>query len=291
LKEIEGLDSLNPQPYGIIYKATSPSGKVYVGQTTQGIEVRKTKHHYSANFTKTNTIFNKAIKKYGIEGFVWEIIDTADNQNELNEKEIFWIAFYDSTNSVKGYNQRLGGYRGKANRELCEKLSEIKRGHPVSWETRQKISGIQKGLKRSEEFKKKVSLGSMGRIVTPETRKKISKAKKGQHHTEETRRKISESHKGKPNLQLRGKHPSPEARKRMSEAHKGYKLSDETKKKIGLAGRGKTTPLTQSDVIEIKRRLAAGEKLKSLSADFNVSICCISSIKRGRSWSWLEAVA
>jgi len=32
-----------------------------------------------------------AIRKYGKKSFEWEVIDTADNKDELNEKEKYWI--------------------------------------------------------------------------------------------------------------------------------------------------------------------------------------------------------
>lgn len=54
---------------GIIYMATSPSGKNYIGRTTQRLKNRKYKH-YSDSFGKLyNTKFSRAIRKYGKENF------------------------------------------------------------------------------------------------------------------------------------------------------------------------------------------------------------------------------
>jgi hypothetical protein len=47
--------------------------------------------------------------------------------------------------------------------------------------------------------------------------------------------------------------------------------------------------LTEADVAEIKRRLAAGEQGKSLALAFDVSAMTISSIKNGTRWGWVQA--
>ena len=74
----------------IVYKITNKlNGKVYIGQTTEGIEKRWKRHcGYQIN---DGTYFHNAIKKYGAENFTIEIIDKAKNQEELNELEFFYI--------------------------------------------------------------------------------------------------------------------------------------------------------------------------------------------------------
>lgn len=70
----------------LIYKATNiENGKCYIGQTTKTLEHRKREHLDSAK----NPIFrfHRAIKMYGADKFIWEVIDTANTVDELNEKE------------------------------------------------------------------------------------------------------------------------------------------------------------------------------------------------------------
>ena len=56
----------------VIYKVTnSINGKVYVGKT-YNFEKRKREHIYDI---EDNLPFHRALKKYGIDNFVWEIID------------------------------------------------------------------------------------------------------------------------------------------------------------------------------------------------------------------------
>ncbi len=96
--------------YGIIYKATNKiNNKIYIGQTIKTLEERIYHHVYRANHSLdiTHTHFINAIRKYGEENFIWEVIDKGENQEELNEKEIYWIKYYNSVNN--GYNIQDGG--------------------------------------------------------------------------------------------------------------------------------------------------------------------------------------
>ena len=100
--------------YGFIYKITClKNNKLYIGQTTKTIEWRFEKHLYDAEKSKNPRLhFQRAIKKYGKDAFKIEKIDEAKNQNELNEKEKYWIKFYNSIEN--GYNTDEGG-EGKNN--------------------------------------------------------------------------------------------------------------------------------------------------------------------------------
>ena len=96
--------------YGIIYKVTNNvNQKVYIGQTTTSLEERKYHHIYRAEneLDITHTHFINAIRKYGINAFIWEEIDSANTREELDEKEIYWIQYYNSVEN--GYNIQAGG--------------------------------------------------------------------------------------------------------------------------------------------------------------------------------------
>ena len=54
----------------------------------QTLQERISQHKYNSITKKDNYIFHKAIRKYGFENFKWEIIDTANTKQELEEKEI-----------------------------------------------------------------------------------------------------------------------------------------------------------------------------------------------------------
>ena len=90
---------------GVIYKATSKtSGKSYIGQTINLKD--RIRSHRNA---KDDYPFHVALRKHGLDDFEWEIVeDLGDcSQEQLDEREKYWIAFYDTYNN--GYNSTLGG--------------------------------------------------------------------------------------------------------------------------------------------------------------------------------------
>lgn len=92
--------------YGIIYQAYNKiNHKSYIGQTIRPLEIRIRLHYNSEHCP----LFHRALEKYEKEDWEWKIIDTADTKEELDEKEIYWIAFYDTHNIEKGYNLTDGG--------------------------------------------------------------------------------------------------------------------------------------------------------------------------------------
>lgn len=116
---------------GIIYKATFPNGKMYIGQTFKGLERRKQGHKTaSEKIEKTyNFPFYRAIRKYGWDNIQWEIIDTGNTIEELDEKEKYWIKqlnTYINCKNSQGYNATIGGQQGlRTNNFTIEELEEI----------------------------------------------------------------------------------------------------------------------------------------------------------------------
>jgi hypothetical protein len=52
-----------------------------------------------------DTHFARAIRKYGVGPDIWtlQVIDSAQTQEELNQKEQYWIRYYNSVED--GYNE------------------------------------------------------------------------------------------------------------------------------------------------------------------------------------------
>lgn len=188
----------------VVYKHTTPSGKVYIGITSMKPE----KRWDNGNGYKNNKHFYSAIMKYGWENIKHEIVENGLTKEQACDLEIKLIAEYDSTNQNKGYNHSTGGECGglgvRASAETRRKLSEAHKGEHRSAETRRRMSEARKGSNSpwygkhlSPEHRRKLSEAEEGRLFSYETRQKISEAKKGAHHSAEARRKISEAHKGK----------------------------------------------------------------------------------------------
>lgn len=114
------MNSLRQRPkenYGFIYKYTSPSGKIYIGQTTLSIKERA--GYGNGLGYKTCTIFYQAIQKYGIQNFQVEILGEFPKE-ELNDKETYFIHFYNSL-MPNGYNMIDGATGGQLGAEANKK--------------------------------------------------------------------------------------------------------------------------------------------------------------------------
>lgn len=77
--------------------------EVYIGQSVN-LEDRYKKHKREC--FNGSTPFYQAIQHWGWDNFSYEIIEFCDKE-KLNEREVFWIEYYDSYHN--GYNATRGG--------------------------------------------------------------------------------------------------------------------------------------------------------------------------------------
>jgi len=198
-----------------IYKIENKiTGKKYIG-SSKNIKNRLYQHKRLLEKGEHHSIkLQNTYNKYGKDNFIFEIIESLDDEILLIEREQYWIDGLDTYNN--GYNSRP--------------IADSPLGTKCSEETKKKISEFHKKRKRkphSEETKRKLSEHFKGK-PSPNKGKKLS---------EETKKKISESKKGKPSGREGSKH-SEETKKHLSEVRKGikwnpdYVMSEETKKKI-----------------------------------------------------------
>ena len=150
---------------GYIYKIYNDiNEKVYIGQTSLTVE-----HRFKEHLTKAKTkerenlpLYN-AMKKYGIEHFFVETIEKTDN---LQEREKYWIQYYDSYNN--GYNATLGG----------EGNSKIDHDLVISLYLKYKNATVVANLIGSERHAISRILKSHGiEIMTPSEIMKLNKSK------------------------------------------------------------------------------------------------------------------
>lgn len=116
----------------LIYLITNTiNNKVYVGQTTHTLKERmwNYKKEYNYPLSKDRPIL-RAMRKYGFENFSFSILeDDIQIQEELDEKERYYINKYHSLTIQNGYNVELGGNgRGKHSEEVKKKISEAQKG-------------------------------------------------------------------------------------------------------------------------------------------------------------------
>ena len=97
----------------IIYKITNKiNNKCYIGQTIKTLRIRKSQHIRNIKYKKYP--LHKALYKYGLEDFSWEIICECKSREKLNEMECYYIDYYNSHVSKSGYNVALGGSGGES---------------------------------------------------------------------------------------------------------------------------------------------------------------------------------
>lgn len=158
--------------YGVIYKITNLiDGKNYVGQTIN-FNQRIGQHKRGKQF------IDKAIQKYGWKNFTVEIVEERTSLEQLNKREIFWIAAFNSK-VPNGYNLTDGG-EGifGCSDETRAKLAAASTGHEVSEESRRKIGLASKNRRPNEETRAKMSVSQKGHTLPLKSCAKISAAKR-----------------------------------------------------------------------------------------------------------------
>lgn len=160
---------------GIIYCIHNlTTGKKYIGQTIEKLQRRVLRHFRTINETK----ISRAIQKYSKYDFVYGIIEEVGNRNLLDEREKYWIQYYNSVDN--GFNIKEGG---KCSRGFKQSQDSIEK-------RRQKLLG--KTL--SEEHKQKISKAHKGKVLSKETVNKMIAYRTGRNLTESCKEKISQSH-------------------------------------------------------------------------------------------------
>lgn len=135
-----------------IYKITSPSGKIYIGQS---IDIEKRWEWYKKIRCKSQIKLYNSLNKYGWDQHISEIIEEC-NSNELLERETYWKNYY-KVLEIPSLCCRIDGKGGKLSKETKQKISFSSKG----------ISR-NKGIPKSKEHKVKMSEAVCNRIYTSE---------------------------------------------------------------------------------------------------------------------------
>lgn len=169
---------------GLIYKLTSPSGKIYVGQTIQSFERRFNRHvQDSKNPKHNNTHLYKAFNKYGAENFSKDILSTEIFDGDLLDiLEMEWIAYYKSL-GYKLYNMTEGGQAFFGPRSYTDQyIKDLSERTTNQWKyNREKIlNGIVESwkdpIKKSERLEKRAKNN-----ISEKFRRRLSEVKRGEN--------------------------------------------------------------------------------------------------------------
>jgi group I intron endonuclease len=189
----------------IIYRLTNTvNGKIYIGQTSVGLEQRWRQHCYQVTAGSTYHVHN-AIRKYGPDAFTREILEETTTEL-INDRETYWIARFES--KTTGYNMTDGG--------------DGQRGWVPSEETRAKIRAARIGQHAGENHPLHGTKGGFyGKTHTTETKAKMSEVAKGKPKPAGFGEKISAIRKGTQtgtNNHMWGKRHSEETRTKIKAA-------------------------------------------------------------------------
>lgn len=187
--------------YGYVYLITNlVNGKKYIGQ------------HRSSSFDQSywgsGKLLRSAYKKYP-EDSQWsrEVLEECDSKESLNEREKFWISYYNAVNSSQFYNITPGGdnfnpYLGLPPEEyerVSQKISDSQTG------TRWMNDGSVEVRVKEDKFEEFISKGfSFGQL--PSHRNLGNRnGMYGRGHSEEVCKKLVECNLGSNNPNY-GKH-------------------------------------------------------------------------------------
>jgi group I intron endonuclease len=165
---------------GYVYKITSPTNRVYIGQS---INLRARINKYRQINCKGQIRIYNSLLKYGTSNHKLEILETITSniKEELDLLECYYIGLFDCLNL--GLNSHIGGANKIPNEATKLKMSEAqknrdkstyKRGHKLSESHKEKLSKAKIGKRASEETRKKQSKVHTGRIAWNKGMKSIN---------------------------------------------------------------------------------------------------------------------
>jgi group I intron endonuclease len=203
----------------IIYKTTNLlNGKIYVGQDKNN----------NPNYLGSGKLLKKAIIKYGKQNFKKEILEECISEESLNDREVFWIKFLNSTDKKTGYNISDGSKEG--DRKIGH---EIAKGGIYNYWVKKYGKHIADEKKDIQITKIKKHIETHGSDLINKGRYKIWLDKYGKDIADEKllqwKLKISEYQQYK--IENGWKH-SEEAINKIRESSKNRKHSEETKQKM-----------------------------------------------------------
>lgn len=175
------------------------NGKRYVGVTSKGYLFRFYQHIRESRHGTHKSLLHMAIIKYGESAFSIQLIESGVSDDDIKDKEKYYINFYDTYYANhRGYNMTLGG----------DGMS----GYHHTEVSKSKISKMLQGHKYPESRNRKIQQAMLGREYKPEWRAALSNARKGRfggannsfygkHHSASTKQKISDANSKRQILQ------------------------------------------------------------------------------------------
>ena len=192
-----------------IYKITNPNGKIYIGQSH---DINNRFKMYKRLECKGQKYLYSSLIKYGCDSHIFEILEQCPPK-DMNNLEIKYISYYNSTDRNLGMNLTSGGKNCKDSEEtkILKKLNHPKRKQIYaerdgivqkfdSMGDAEKILGVSRKSIRACLKDPSVKIGKYSYSYEYPTT--TSHNVRTRVQTEETRRKISLNHRCNKNKQI-----------------------------------------------------------------------------------------
>ena len=249
---------------GIYSVINAVNGKVYVGSALN-IPVRIKRHRADLRYGRhSNPHLQNAYNAYGSEAFEYHVVEAVADRSCLVEREQHWIDALGAASEATGYNIIT----------YVAHRAEFPR-------PRTALSAALKGIPKSAGHRARISAALTGRPgvpLTPEKRAVLAEVWRGRRHAPETLTKMSAAQKARTFGPL-----TPEHRANLSAARKGVPKSARPRASMSSAA-GK---LRDEQVLELRARAAAGEKVPPIAAEFGISRGAAYAIVRGDTYKHL----
>lgn len=245
------------------------NGKLYIGQTRT--RSRRWQQHLKAAVRGTEPLY-RAMRKYGVDQFVFEPLITVESQAALDLAEIALIASCRSRIKQHGYNVSPGGLGGGSG--------------PLRPETKEKIRRALAGRPLDAAHAAAVAEASR----TPERREKLRRLRLGTRASVAAREAMSRAGREKAKTlahaaAVRASKNTPEAIELARANRLGRTHDSVTVKKISDAIRAvRNDPHIEARVREIRREAAVGVLRSVLCVRYGLSKAQISNIVNRKSW-------
>ena len=151
-----------------IYKITSPTGRIYIGQSSN--MMKRWEKYAKLGSMRGQTILHRSFVKYGYKNHIFEKLEECEFE-QLNIRERYWQDFYDviGKNGMNCVLTETNTLPRIVSDETKVNISNAVKNHfknnPHPWTNRT----------HSEETKEKIRNTKLGKPVSDETREKISK--------------------------------------------------------------------------------------------------------------------
>jgi len=173
-----------------IYKITSPSNRVYVGQS---VSISRRWNDYKKSLKGNQIKLYNSIKKYGYDNHVFEIIELC-NEDSLNCRERFWQEKLDCVeNGLNCKYVKTKDKYGRLSKSTIQKMKDADKSYMIG-------NNYRLGILHTDETKKRISNSLKGQMVGDKNHmyKRFGKLNYffGRSHSDETkeilRKKASE---------------------------------------------------------------------------------------------------